>query len=73
MFGSLGFNLLYFFLYPAGHLGLAAVTFLVTLPLVQMIVDFEGDDEASVDNPWLDFEAIAEVPLFICNLITPDE
>ena len=30
---------LYFFLYPAGHLGLTAVTFLVTLPLVQVIVE----------------------------------
>ena len=27
----------YFFLYPAGHLGLTAVTFLVTLPLMQVI------------------------------------
>jgi hypothetical protein len=31
---------LYFFLYPEGHLGLTAVTFLVTLPLMQVIVDF---------------------------------
>jgi hypothetical protein len=29
---------LYFFLYPAGHLGLTAVTFLVTLPLIQVMV-----------------------------------
>jgi hypothetical protein len=28
----------YFFLYPAGHAGLTAVTFLVSLPLVQVIV-----------------------------------
>ena len=31
---------LYFFLYPAGHLGLTAVTFLVTLPLMQVMVVF---------------------------------
>jgi hypothetical protein len=30
----------YFFLYPAGHLGLTAFTFLVSLPLTQVIDDF---------------------------------
>jgi hypothetical protein len=33
----------YFFLYPAGHLGLTAVTFLVSLPLTQeIVIFFEG-------------------------------
>ena len=31
---------IYFFLKPVGHLGLTAVTFLVSLPFAQMIVDF---------------------------------
>ena len=31
---------LYFFLYPAGHFGFVAVTFLVTLSLMHVIVDF---------------------------------
>jgi len=31
---------LYFFLNPAGHLGLTAVTFLIVFPLTQEIVDF---------------------------------
>ena len=31
---------LYFFLYPAGHFGFPAVTFLVILPLVHVIDDF---------------------------------
>jgi hypothetical protein len=30
----------YFFLYPVGHLGIADVTFLVVLPLTQVIVVF---------------------------------
>jgi hypothetical protein len=30
--------LAYFFLYPEGHFGLTAVTFLITLPLTQVIV-----------------------------------
>jgi hypothetical protein len=30
----------YFFLYPAGHFGLTAVTFLVSLPLMHVIVFF---------------------------------
>ena len=30
----------YRFLYPTGHLGLIPVTFLLTLPLMQVIVDF---------------------------------
>jgi hypothetical protein len=30
----------YFFLNPAGHFGLTAVTFFVTLPLVQVMVVF---------------------------------
>ena len=29
---------LYFFLYPAGHLGVTSVTFLVSLPLVHVMV-----------------------------------
>jgi hypothetical protein len=33
-------SLSYFFLNPAGHLGLIAVTFLATLPLTQ-VIDFE--------------------------------
>ena len=33
---------IYFFLYRAGHVGLIAVTFLVSLPLVQVIVVFSG-------------------------------
>ena len=33
----------YFFLYPAGHLGFTAVTFLVTLPFIQVIVVFWTD------------------------------
>ena len=32
----------YFFLYPAGHTGLTAVTFLVTVPFTQVIVRFAG-------------------------------
>jgi hypothetical protein len=31
----------YFFLYPVGHLGPTAVTFLVSLPLTQVIVLFK--------------------------------
>ena len=30
----------YFFLYPAGQIGLMPVTFLVSFPLMQVIVDF---------------------------------
>jgi hypothetical protein len=41
---------LYFFLYPAGHFGFIAVTFLVILPFTQEIVLFfkitaDGDGE----------------------------
>ncbi len=40
----------YFFLYPAGHFGAAEVTFLVVLPLMQVIVTFfavaNGEGEA---------------------------
>jgi len=32
----------YFFLYPTGHLGLIAVTFLDFFPLIQIIVFFFG-------------------------------
>jgi hypothetical protein len=32
--------LAHFFLYPVGHFGLTAVTFLVALPFTQVIVDF---------------------------------
>jgi hypothetical protein len=32
----------YFFLYPVGHLGFTAVTFLVSLPFVQSIVILLG-------------------------------
>jgi hypothetical protein len=32
---------LYFFLYPAGHLSLTAVNFLVTFSLVQVIFDLD--------------------------------
>jgi hypothetical protein len=32
----------YFFLYPEGHFGFTAVTFLVVLPLTQVIVVFFG-------------------------------
>ena len=46
---------LYFFLNPAGHFGLTAVTFLVCLPLTQVIVDFfkitsagEGEAEGAI-------------------------
>jgi hypothetical protein len=31
---------IYFFLYPAGHFGFTAVTFLLSLPLTQTIVVF---------------------------------
>ncbi len=34
----------YFFLYPAGHFGLTAVTFLEVFPLRQIIVDFFTGD-----------------------------
>ena len=34
---------LYFFLYPAGHFGFVAVTFLVILPLTQVIVDLRTE------------------------------
>jgi hypothetical protein len=45
----------YFFLYPAGHFGFSAVTFLVSLPLKQVIVDFfvaafVGDADAGVKS-----------------------
>jgi hypothetical protein len=41
---------LYFFLYPAGHFGLIAVTFLVVLPLMQeIVVFFETTDGLSTD------------------------
>jgi hypothetical protein len=33
-------HLNYFFLYPVGHLGLTAVTFLFNFPFTQVIVDF---------------------------------
>jgi hypothetical protein len=36
----ISFFMSYFFLYPAGHLGPTAVTFLVNLPLTQLIVVF---------------------------------
>jgi hypothetical protein len=39
---------LYFFLYPAGHFGLTAVTLLVTLPLMQVIVVFFLDATATL-------------------------
>ena len=32
----------HFFLYPEGHLGLTAVTFLIVLPLMQVIVVLAG-------------------------------
>jgi hypothetical protein len=38
----------YFFLYPAGHFGLTAVTFLVVFPLRQIIVDFTTGDFCGV-------------------------
>jgi hypothetical protein len=34
---KLAFSFLYLFLYPVGHFGLTAVTFLVILPLTQLI------------------------------------
>jgi hypothetical protein len=40
---------------------------------MQVIADLKGNDEAGVDDPWSDFEGIAEVSPFICNLITPEE
>ncbi|CAB4338666.1 unannotated protein [freshwater metagenome] len=33
-------NIYYFFLYPVGHLGLTAVTFLISLPFTHLIVVF---------------------------------
>ena len=40
--GTWKFGSAYFFLYPEGHFGFTAVTFLVVLPLMQVIVVFFG-------------------------------
>ena len=72
----------YFFLYPAGHLGLTAVTFLVTLPLMQVIVIFcvvaTGVAFADGDAPGLDggvtagfVEKIIFTPISLAENVKP--
>jgi hypothetical protein len=67
---GLFFILNYFFLYPFGHTGFTAVTFLLILPLTQVIVDFFAEGAAVAVGAG---SAFAGAPCDNFTLIVGDE